>query len=146
MNLMRIEPWSIAGLVRRDLDRLAGNRADPARAETRAVDWTPAIDIIEEKTRFVLRADLPGVSPEDVDLSVQDGYLTISGERKTEDRSNADGIERYERITGRFLRRFALPETADIEAISAKSDNGTLEVAIPKLAQVQPRRINVEAA
>jgi len=146
MNLMRFEPWSIAGLVQRDLDRLSGQRSATARTEAQPVDWTPAIDIVEEEARFVLRADLPGVDPAGVDLSVQDGYLTISGERVAADRSRIDGFERYERKTGRFLRRLVLPETADVEAISAKSDRGTLEVTIPKLSQQRPRRITVEAA
>lgn len=145
MNLMRFEPWSIADRVERNLDRLAGLGPVPAGAGTR-VDWTPAIDVVEEKARFVLRADLPGMNPGDVDLSVDDGYLVISGDRKAEDRGAVDGIERYERRTGRFLRRFALPDTADVEAIAAKSNNGTLEISIPKLPQVQPRRITVEAA
>ena len=146
MNLMRFEPWSVADCVQRDLERLAGCRVGPTSARERAVDWTPAIDVVEEKARFVLRADLPGVRSEDVELSLEDGYLTISGERRAEDRSEVEGMERYERATGRFLRRFALPDTADTGAITARSDNGTLEVVIPKLPQTQPRRITVEAA
>ena len=141
MSLIRFEPWSLADVMQRDFDRLSGQRD-----EVSAVDWTPAIDIVEEKTRFVLRADLPGVDPADIDLSAEDGYLTVAGKREAGDRSEVDGIERYERTTGRFLRRFALPETADADAITAKSNHGLLEITIPKLPEVQPRRIAVEAA
>ena len=77
---------------------------------------------------------------------MDEGFLSISGERKAGDRSDVDGIERYERKTGRFLRRFSLPETADADAITAKYDKGVLEITVPKLADVQPRRITVDAA
>jgi HSP20 family protein len=146
MSLIRFEPWSIADAVQRDLDRLTGRRVGINGDQPPAIDWTPAIDIVEEKARFVLRADLPGVDPADIDLSAEDGYLIISGERKAEDRSEVDGIERYERVSGRFLRRFALPDTADAEAISARSNHGLLEISIPKLPETQPRRITVDAA
>ena len=146
MSLIRFEPWSIADVVQRDIDRLSGCRAGIAGKQTSAVDWTPAIDIVEEKTRYVVRADLPGIDPADIDLSAEDGYLMIAGERKAEDRSGVDGIERYERVTGRFLRRVALPETADADAITAKSNHGSLEISIPKLPEMQPRRITVDAA
>ena len=146
MSLIRFHPWSIADVMQRDLDRLAGRRVGIAGDQASAVDWTPALDIVEEKTRYIVRADLPGVDPTSIDLSAEDGYLTISGERKAEDRGDVDGIERYERVTGRFLRRVALPETVDAEAITAKSNNGLLEIAIPKLPEMQPRRITVDAA
>ena len=146
MSLLRFEPWPIADVIQCDQDRLAWRRAGSPGDRAAASDWTPAIDIVEETARFVLRADLPGVDPAAIDLSTEDGYLTISGERKAEDRGEVDGIERYERRTGRFLRRFALPETADAEAITARSNNGLLEITIPKLPETQPRRITVEAA
>lgn len=145
MKLIRFEPWSIADCIQRDLGQLACRRSK-AGTVTRAVDWSPAIDIVEEKARFVLRADLPGINPEDVDLVVDDGCLVISGERQAGDRSDVEGIERYERRTGRFRRRLTLPETADAEAIVAKSNYGTLEISIPKLPGALPRRIDVEAA
>ena len=146
MSLIRFEPWSIADIVGCDLDRMAARSESAASNPETAAEWTPAVDIVEEKSRFVLRADLPGVDPAAIDLSTEDGYLTITGERKAEDRSDVDGVERYERVTGRFLRRFTLPETAEAEAITAKCHNGLLEISIPKLPVAQPRRITVEAA
>ena len=103
-------------------------------------------DIVEEKSRFLLRADVPGVSPGDIDVSMDAGVLTVSGERHADERSEDDGVRRTERSTGRFFRRFTLPDTADAESITARSQNGILEVAIPKLPAVQARRIAVEAA
>ena len=146
MNLVRFEPWSIADLMQRDFDQLAARRYGRNDVETPVSDWVPAVDIVEDKDRFLLRADVPGVAPADIDVSMEDGVLTIAGERHTEKHEDADGIRRFERVSGRFYRRFTLPETADAEGIAAKSSNGILEVSIPKLPEVQPRRITVEAA
>ena len=102
--------------------------------------------MVEEKTRFVLRADLPGVDPQAITVSMDKGVLSLSGERAREEADETDGIRRYERRSGKFFRRFTLPESADAEGISAKSANGILQIAIPKQAEVQARRIAVEAA
>ena len=109
-------------------------------------DWVPAVDIIEEKERFVLRADVPGVTPADIDVSMDAGVLTIAGQRVQEKHGEDAGLQRMERVSGRFFRRFSLPDTADAENISAQCRNGILEVAIPKQPQVQARRIAVQAA
>ena len=125
------------------MQRDFGRRLD---TETPVSRWVPAVDVMEEKERFVLRADVPGVAATDIDVNMEDGVLTVSGERHAESRDDIDGLRRFERASGRFSRRFTLPETADAEHIAAKSANGILEVTIPKLPQVQPRRITVEAA
>lgn len=130
MSLVRFEPWSLVDRINRDSHRT----------------WVPAVDIFEEKERFVVRADLPGVDPADIEVNMENGVLTVSGERATEDRSDFDGVSRIERVSGRFMRRFTLPESADADAIKATSGNGILEISIPKQAIVQPRRITVEAA
>lgn len=139
MNLVRMHPWSVSDLMRREFDRSAGRR-------TGVADWVPAVDIIEENDRFVLRADIPGVERDAIDVSMDDGMLTISGERQREHRDETAGMQRFERSSGRFLRRFTLPETADAEGITAKSANGILEITISKLPEVKARRIDVEAA
>ncbi len=146
MNLVRFDPWSIADLVQRDFDRLAGRRPGHDTVDTPVSDWAPAVDIVEEKDRFILRADVPGVAREDIEVAMEDGVLMISGERRTEKHEEAEGVKRFERVSGRFYRRFTLPETADAEGIAARSANGILEVTIPKQPEVQPRRITVEAA
>jgi HSP20 family protein len=146
MNLTRFEPWSLVDLLHRDLDRLAQGRLSDTQSENPAADWAPAVDIVEEKDRVVLRADVPGVDPADIDVSMDGGVLTVSGERRTETRSEAEGFRRVERSFGRFHRRFNLPDTADAEGIKATSSKGILEISIPKLPEVKARRISVEAA
>jgi len=130
MSLVRFEPWSLVDRMHRDSTR----------------NWVPAVDIFEEKERFVVRADIPGVNPADIELNMDDGVLSVAGERPGEDRSEVDGVSRFERVSGRFQRRFTLPESADADGIKAKSSNGILEISIPKQATVEARRITVEAA
>lgn len=149
MNVTRFEPWSLMDVLHRDLDRFVGrhfNLADSEENGNSVADWVPAIDIIEEQDRFVLRADLPGVDPKDIDISMEKGLLRISGERHEEKTENREGMRRIERASGKFYRRFSLPETVDADGISATSANGILEVAIPKQPQVEARRITVQAA
>jgi HSP20 family protein len=146
MNLARFEPWSIVDLMNHDLDRFTARRVARSDADGTVADWTPAVDIIEENQRFVLHADVPGVSADDIDVSMDGGVLSVSGQRQVEELGEGDDIRRSERRNGRFFRRFTLPDTADAENITAKSKNGILEVVIPKQAEVKPRRISVEAA
>jgi HSP20 family protein len=142
MNIVRFEPWSMVDLINRDLNR----RPAPGRAQTASAEWVPAVDIVEDKDHFLIQADLPGVDSADIEVSMDDGVLTVSGERRSENSGEADGLKRIERASGRFDRRFSLPETADAEHITAKSSNGILEITVPKLPAVLPRRITVEAA
>lgn len=146
MSLVRFEPWSFADLLHRDIDRSALRHLRLGNGANTVADWVPAVDIVEEKDRFVVRADVPGVDPANIDVSMDAGVLSVSGERHAEDRSDTDGVSRVERATGRFCRRFTLPEFADADAVKAKSTNGILEITIPKQAQVEARRIAVEAA
>jgi HSP20 family protein len=146
MNIARFEPWSYLDLLHRDLDRMVGSRGAGRDSQDPVADWVPAVDIIEEKTRFVLRADVPGVNPEDIDVSMDNGVLSVSGERHAIAGDDEPGVQRIERATGRFYRRFTLPDTADADAITARCQNGILEVAIPKAPEIQARRITVEAA
>ncbi len=138
MRIARYEPWPFVDLINRDLNRIA--------SRTAGTRWVPAVDIIEEQDAFLLRADVPGVDNADIDVSMDNGVLSVSGERRTEERKEDTGTQRIERATGRFLRRFTLPDTADAKGITAKSRNGILEVTIPKLPEIQARRISVEAA
>jgi len=147
MNITTIEPYGLFGLLNRHPVSLAQRRFRPAGGSEQPVaDWIPAVDIVEEKERFVLRADLPGVAAAAIDIHTDKGVLSISGERHSESDRQENGSHRLERVTGRFNRRFSLPETADADNISARCSNGTLEVAIPKLPEIQHRRITVEAA
>ncbi|MGI8739208.1 MAG: Hsp20/alpha crystallin family protein [Gammaproteobacteria bacterium] len=139
------DPWNLVNQWRRDIDRVFGGLDDsvsPA-GEVTAAAWAPAVDIKEEDGAYVLHADVPGVDPKDIELDMENGVLTLRGERKAETTEDKDNYRRVERVTGRFYRRFLLPDTADAENISAKSLNGVLEVRIPKQAKVLPRRITV---
>ena len=149
MNITRFEPWTIMNLLNRDLDRIVSRQYGIPGANDvsdTAADWVPAVDIHEEKERFVLRADLPGVSPDDIDVNMENGVLSLAGERNEPSSDEIDGLKRFERVSGKFYRRFNLPETADAEGITARSANGIQEISIPKAARVQARRIAVEAA
>jgi HSP20 family protein len=141
MQLIRYQPWGHFDL----LDRvLAGQHGRHAQDTTAAADWVPSVDIKEEAERFVIHADVPGVDPKDIEISMEDGVLTLSGERKSEARDQQDGWTRTERRTGRFLRRFTLPEGTDAEGISAQGNLGVLEIVIPKIAKVAPKKIQVK--
>jgi len=105
--------------------------------DARPLALLPRVEAQEEVERYVLRTDLPGVAPQDTQITVEQGVLTLEAQRPA---SHPQGT------MTRFQRRFALPEDADAERISARSSHGVLEVAIAKLAKVQPRRITVEAA
>jgi HSP20 family protein len=142
MTVVRYEPWALVSRFQRDIDRLFG--APHTAADSGA--WLPPVDIHEEADHFVLRVDLPGVDPKAVEITSEQGVLTIRGHREQLHRDARDGFRRVERATGDFQRRFSLPETADAENIRAKAVNGVLEISIPKLAPVQPHRITVEAA
>lgn len=146
MSLIRYEPWTLLNRFQGDLDRLLEDRFGPDESRASISDWVPAVDIKEEQDRFVLRAEVPGVEPKDIEVTMEKGVLTVRGERQIENREQKDGYRRVERVSGRFYRRFTLPDTADSDAITARSQNGVLEVAIPKQPQLQPRRISVELA
>jgi HSP20 family protein len=140
------DPWNLMSQWRRDIDRVFSGLEEgtPANGEVTAASWAPAVDIKEEDGAYVLHADVPGVDPTDIELQMENGVLTLRGERKSEVKEEKDNYHRIERVTGSFYRRFTLPDTADAENISAKSVNGVLEVRIPKQARVQPRRIEVQ--
>jgi HSP20 family protein len=148
MSLTRYEPWNLVNRLHSDLDRLFGRQfANGDDESTGAVsDWLPAVDVQETKDAFVLTADLPGVDPKDIDITMESGVLTLRGRRENEVRKEENGYRRIERSSGEFFRRFALPDTADADAISAKSAHGVVTVTIGKKAEVQPRRIQVKTS
>lgn len=105
--------------------------------------WMPLVDIREEQDRFVLHADIPGVDPRDIEVQMDKGMLTIKGERRAERTVQNERYSRVERLHGSFHRRFALPDSADPEGITASGSNGVLEIVIPKRPESTPRRIQV---
>lgn len=150
MNTSSYDPWVRLNRLRGELDRLFEPVAAPMsgtedNSHVVTCDWVPSVDIKEEPNGFVLYADVPGVDPKRIEITMEKGVLTIKGERNDEARDSRKHYKRAERSWGTFYRRFSLPDTADPEGISAKSVNGVLEVTIPKRAQEQPRKIVVEA-
>jgi HSP20 family protein len=105
--------------------------------------WVPATDLVEEGDHLVLRADLPGLTEDDVEIEVNDRVLTISGERKAEEKKEGEGYYRVERAFGSFSRSLTLPEGIDADEVSAEFDNGVLEVRIPKPEERKPHRVQI---
>nr|WP_253450845.1 Hsp20/alpha crystallin family protein [Natronospira proteinivora] len=141
----RRRPWGLMNQLQNELNTIFDG-VPAYEGETGEVsDWMPAVDIREETDRFILTADVPGVDPKDIEITMENGTLTIRGQRRSENTEERNGFRRVERVSGQFFRRFVLPDSADAESISAKSNNGVLEVVIPKQEKVQPRRIQVKS-
>lgn len=106
--------------------------------------WSPAVDIREEESRYIIRADVPGVKVQHVDVTLERGVLTIAGKRESDTREEREGYRRVERFRGDFARHFALPDTADEAKVDARLADGVLEVIISKKESSKPRRIAVQ--
>ena len=106
--------------------------------------WAPRVDMKEESNRFVIFADVPGVDPKDIEVSMDKGILSIKGERTSESKQESDRYTRLERSRGLFYRRFALPDSADPDGIKATGRHGVLEISIPKRPETTPRRITID--
>jgi len=151
MALVRYEPWNLLDRFSEELNRLGGlseqvNRElDSDNSNVVTSHWRPAVDIKEEKDRFVILADLPGVDPKDIEVTMESGVLTLKGERASDKEESHEGYKRVERIRGTFYRRFSLPDTADADRIEAKGKNGVLEITLPKSEKGQPRKIAVKS-
>jgi HSP20 family protein len=146
MTLVRYEPWNVMDRLHRQIDHIFGDSfAVPAAAGETDASWIPSVDIHEYPDKFVVKADLPGVEPKDIDITADNGVLTLRGRRQFERLENQKGFERLERVAGAFLRRFTLPDNVQTDQIKARHNNGVLEVTIPKVAAPEPRRVSVEA-
>lgn len=144
MNLIRHNPWSLFDQLQNEMNRLQGYPVkNEDNGDVVTSDWAPAVDIKEEENQFLLIADIPGVDPKDIEVHMENGILTIKGERESEKKTKREGYKRIEREHGVFYRRFTMPEGVDPEGIEAKSNNGVLTVTIPKQEAAQPRRISV---
>lgn len=134
----RFDPFAELSRIQDDMARAFTRRDAQARS------WQPAVDIFEETDAIVVQAELPGVKAEDVDVTVDNGQLTIEGERKFDKREDKGQWHRVESTYGRFTRTFALPKTVTAESIEANLDAGVLTVRLPKRAEVKPRKIAVK--
>ena len=139
MTVVRYEPWGLLNRLRRELDQSFETVA-------RDASWTPPVDIHEEANQFVVRADLPGVKPADIEITAEKGVLSLRGARNFEQPNDDGHYSRVERVSGKFVRTFTLPDNVQTDAIKAQFKDGVLELTIPKVAKVEPRKIEVQAA
>ncbi|MCH6572218.1 MAG: Hsp20/alpha crystallin family protein [Gammaproteobacteria bacterium] len=145
MNMIRYQPWGLVHRLHHDLDRMLDRQwRDEDETTSPVSDWLPAVDIEEEDRQFVLRADIPGVDPKDIEVTMDKGVLTLRGVRHVDGETHDQAYRRVERASGGFFRRFSLPDTADSDRITAKSRLGVLEVIIPKHAEIQPKKIDIQ--
>ena len=143
MSIIRYKPWNLLDQLQQELELSRGDKSGEGAVAT--AEWAPAVDIKEEVDKFIIHADIPGVKPEDIEVSMEAGVLTVKGEKETEAKTEKEGYKRVERSYGSFYRRFSLPDTADGDAINAKCKHGVLEITIPKREAVKPKRISVAA-
>ncbi len=143
LRYQETHPLAVLNQWSKELDNMLGRGVYDEETTAATSAWTPLVDIKEEQKRYVLHADIPGVDPKDIDITMEKGLLTIRGERQTLSESEGSNYKRTERVQGSFYRRFTLPDTADTDHITATGQHGVLEISIPKQAVVQPRRIEV---
>jgi len=146
--ILRWDPFRDLATLHDRVDRLFEDSLRGLRGSQRAealegTAWAPAVDILEKDNEVVLRADLPGLDPKDVEIQVQNGTLTLRGERKFESDVKEDNFRRVERVHGSFVRSFSLPQSVDPEKVEAEYKNGVLEVKLPKRPEAKPKQIKV---
>ena len=139
------QPWTLHQELLNEMNRFLDRSGANDTSTGATADWSPNVDIEEYADKFVLYADVPGVDPASIEVTLEKGVLTLSGAREASVEKTGVERRRVERTSGRFHRRFTLPDTVDADSVSASGRNGVLEVVIPKRAQVQPRRIAVNA-
>ena len=139
MAVMRYEPANLLAQFHDEIGRLFDARFNPTS------EWQPAVDVKETEKQYVIHADVPGVKPDDIEITLENGVLAIKGTRNWNSKEDTGDYKRVERARGTFFRRFALPDTADSESVSAKFKDGVLEIVIPKQEKVLPRKIKINA-
>jgi HSP20 family protein len=147
MAIARNEPWTVVSQLQNEINRVFGNLND-GESSSATAEWMPAVDVREYLDRFELLVDIPGVDPKQVEITLDNSVLTLSGERRDEQKVDRDGKgqlqqQRSERRLGRFHRRFILPDTVDAEKVTATGRDGVLAISIAKHPKAQPRRISV---
>ncbi len=143
MKLVPKEPFVGAFPHMKDLSRFFNFELDDDHSLS-AAHWVPAVDIAEKDDHFLIEADVPGVEPKEIEVSMENGFLTVKGERSNESKDEQDGYTRVERSHGVFYRRFSLPETADPEKVSATSNKGVLQIKVGKAEVAKPKKISID--
>lgn len=147
MSIVRYRPLSILHALQDDMNKLFDNPVGAYGGDGSTVatsDWVPHIDIKEDASHFYVYADVPGVEPKDIQVSLENNVLSIKGERKINRETKEDNYSRVERFTGNFCRQFTLPDNIDAKGVKAKGKHGVLELSIPKVEKSQARLIEVE--
>jgi HSP20 family protein len=147
VTIVRWEPLRELSSLQNEMNRLFNTAFDAPAGGTgnggTLRRWVPAMDLLETADHFVLRADLPGMTQDDVNIELEDSTLTVSGERKSEHEERQEGFYRVERAFGSFSRSLTLPHGVDPDSVTANFDNGVLEIRIPKPEERKPRRISI---
>ncbi len=143
MNVVKYDPFRELRGLQDEMTRLFAGQAPVNRDEFTSGSWAPSVDIFEDKDRLILEAELPGMSQEDFDISVENNVLTLKGERKFEKKTDGDNYHRVERSYGSFTRSFTLPQTVSADGAAAEFDNGVLRVSLPKREETKARKIEV---
>ncbi len=141
MTIQKYKSLSLLDQLQQEVSALF---SEPVLSNFSTEEWAPAVDIKDEDDKFVIHADLPGVKTEDIDVSVENGVLTIKGKRENVKEEEKDNFKRVERFNGSFMRRFTLPDGANIDKISAKTKNGVLDLVVPKIAKTKSKRIGIK--
>jgi HSP20 family protein len=143
MELVRFEPFARVGNYRSLFNDLFDENLSRSPARPSARHWHPAVDVLESKDAYLIRAELPGMNRDEIKVEVKDGNLVLSGETKTE--KPAEGVEyrHVERVAAKFWRSFSLPETANPDGIEATYKDGILEIRVPKAEEAKPRQIEI---
>ena len=144
LHLTRYQPWSLHREFLNEFNRLLDRNGNDESTSATA-EWAPAVDIDEHADKYVLHADVPGVDPNAIEITLEHNVLTLSGSREKAVEQKGIESRRIERTTGTFLRRFTLPESVDAEAVKATGKNGVLEIVIPKREAAKPRKITVNS-
>jgi HSP20 family protein len=137
------QPFRGAPTLQEQINRVFGDVVGRAGEESNLTPWAPAVDIYETEQELVVKADLPDVNPQDLDIRVENNILTIRGERKFENKVNEENYLRVERSYGSFSRSFQLANSVNSEAIKADYQNGVLTLSIPKREEAKPKQIKV---
>ena len=145
-TLGRFEPFRGALSLPEQLNRFFNETFDRSREEGGLTPWAPSVDIYESEHELVVKADLPDIKPEELDIRVENNILTIRGERKFEKKVNENNYLRVERSFGSFSRSFSLANTVNTEAIKAEYKDGVLTLTVPKREEAKPKQIKVNVA
>lgn len=147
MSIIKYDPFRELRGLQDEMNRLfmtnfsrAGDESDLMRGA-----WSPQVDIFENKNEIVLEAELPGIKPDEVEISIENNVLTLHGERKFEKKDEGDNFHRVERSYGSFTRSFTLPPTVSSENANAEFENGLLRLTLAKREEAKPRRIEIRA-